>query len=485
MLKQQARLLAVSVFLLDLSLVALGFLAAYWLRSVALPFLSPQLFPAELYPLSRYLMLLPLALAIWGLLLLYSKRYRSHRTVSLPEEAIEILRVSLGGAVIFVLTLYVTRMDESVLGNDRVSRAWALLFAFVACLFLLVEKLALRLTARWARSRGYNYRTVLIVGANTAAIEIAHAISRHPYWGFRVLGFVQPVNGKPTPSDKLPYPALGTLDDMPKLLDELVVDDVIFAVARRDLDRMEDLFLALEEQGIRTRFALNFFPHTHAKAELDELDGLPILTFTTTPNSLLQLVFKRVLDITISILLMMIGLPLILLIAIAIRLSSPGAVLYQQIRCGLNGRSFTLYKFRTMFDGAELRQEELLGKNEMDGPVFKIKKDPRVTRLGRLLRKFSLDELPQLWNVLRGDMSLVGPRPPIPSEVARYQRWQRRRLSMRPGLTCLWQISGRNQLDFERWIELDLEYIDSWSPGLDFKILMKTIPAVLSGRGAS
>ena len=160
-------------------------------------------------------------------------------------------------------------------------------------------------------------------------------------------------------------------------------------------------------------------------------------------------------------------------------------MLYAQTRCGLNGRRFTLYKFRTMIEGAEEIQQELLHLNEMDGPVFKLKEDPRVTRLGRFLRRFSLDELPQFWNVLRGDMGLVGPRPPIPDEVRRYQRWQRRRLSMKPGLTCLWQISGRNQVDFDRWIRLDLEYIDSWSPWLDMKILLKTVPAVLSGRGAS
>jgi lipopolysaccharide/colanic/teichoic acid biosynthesis glycosyltransferase len=159
--------------------------------------------------------------------------------------------------------------------------------------------------------------------------------------------------------------------------------------------------------------------------------------------------------------------------------------LFRQIRCGLNGRVFTLYKFRTMVADAEHRRGELQHLNEMAGPVFKLRRDPRVTLLGRFLRRFSLDELPQLWNVLRGDMSLVGPRPPIPEEVAQYQRWQRRRLSMKPGLTCLWQISGRNDLDFDRWMQLDLEYIDSWSPTLDLKILLKTIPAVLSGKGAS
>jgi exopolysaccharide biosynthesis polyprenyl glycosylphosphotransferase len=219
--------------------------------------------------------------------------------------------------------------------------------------------------------------------------------------------------------------------------------------------------------------------------ELDELDGVPLLTFTTSPNNAFALALKRLLDIVLSFVLLVLGLPVVLLVAIAIKLTSSGSVLFRQTRCGLNGRRFTLYKFRTMVEGAEARQRELLPYNEMDGPVFKITDDPRVTTLGRVLRRFSLDELPQLWNVLKGDMSLVGPRPPIPEEVAKYQRWQRRRLAMKPGLTCLWQISGRNELPFQRWIELDLQYIDSWSPWLDFKILVKTIPAVLSGRGAS
>jgi lipopolysaccharide/colanic/teichoic acid biosynthesis glycosyltransferase len=171
---------------------------------------------------------------------------------------------------------------------------------------------------------------------------------------------------------------------------------------------------------------------------------------------------------------------------LAIKLTSGGNVLFRQTRCGLNGRFFTLYKFRTMVEDAEERRAGLLHLNEMKGgPVFKLKSDPRVTWFGRFLRRYSLDELPQLWNVLRGDMSLVGPRPPIPEEVAQYQRWQRRRLAMKPGLTCLWQVSGRNELDFDRWMQLDLEYIDSWSPWLDFKILLRTIPAVLSGKGAS
>jgi len=172
--------------------------------------------------------------------------------------------------------------------------------------------------------------------------------------------------------------------------------------------------------------------------------------------------------------------------ALAIKITSPGGpIIFRQKRSGMNGRVFTLYKFRTMVPNAEALKASLEAKNEMDGPVFKIRNDPRVTRVGRILRKLSIDELPQLWNVLRGDMSIVGPRPPIPAEVERYERWQRRRLSMRPGITCIWQVSGRNNVDFKRWMEMDLEYIDNWSLALDFKILLKTIPAVLSSRGAS
>jgi exopolysaccharide biosynthesis polyprenyl glycosylphosphotransferase len=484
MLKERARILSVSIFSLDLLLVSAAFLCAYAVRDVVLPVLSPETFPSRLHPLAEYLPLLPLALAIWGVLLLSSGRYRSHRTVPLLDEAWAIIRVSLSGAILFTLAIYVSRWDERLLSDDRISRFWALLFAVFCCLFLLTEKLALRMTSRYVRSHGFNYRTVLIVGTSPSALRIAESIHSHRFWGYRILGFIR--NGhkvqEPLPSG---YPILGDTADIPRIVESNVVDDVIFAVHRRELDRLEDLFLSLQEQGIRTRFAMDLFPHTQARVELEELDGVPLLSFATTPTSQLQLMSKRVLDIAVASLLLFIGLPIAGLIALMIKLVYGGNVLFRQTRCGLNGRFFTLYKFRTMVEDAEERRRELMHLNEMKGPVFKLRSDPRVTPLGRLLRRFSLDEIPQFWNVLRGDMSLVGPRPPIPEEVAQYQRWQRRRLAMKPGLTCLWQVSGRNNLDFERWMQLDLEYIDSWSPMLDLKILLKTIPAVLSGKGAS
>jgi exopolysaccharide biosynthesis polyprenyl glycosylphosphotransferase len=488
MLKERARTLAVSIFLIDLTLVAAAFLAAYWTRDSIFPRIWPETFPTRLYPLAEYLPLLPLALTIWGALLLMSGRYRSHRTVPILEEAWAVIRVCLVGAAFFTLLLYAARIDEQLLGNDKISRFWILLFAAFSCVFLLTEKLGLRITSRWVRMHGYNYRTVLIVGTGPTALTIADSILSHRFWGYRILGFI--TNGEPlSPEVTASWPAfgpiLGEVEDIPRIVETHSVDDVIFAVHRRDFDRLEDLFLNLQEQGIRTRFALDLFPHTRAQVQVEELDGMPLLAFANAPTSHFPLLAKRVLDIAMSSLLLLLGLPVVLAIALSIKLSSGGNVLFRQTRCGLNGRSFTLYKFRTMVADAEERRRELLHLNEMNGPVFKLKADPRVTALGRFLRRFSLDELPQLWNVLRGDMSLVGPRPPIPEEVAKYQRWQRRRLAMKPGLTCLWQISGRNELDFDRWMELDLEYIDSWSPMLDLKILLKTIPAVLSGRGAS
>lgn len=486
MLKERARIIAVSVFALDLLLVTAAFFLAYWLRSSVLPSFAPVDVLGPLYPLSEYLPFLPLALLLWSVLLLRTGRYRSHRTVPILHEAWAIVRVCGTAAVLFALVLFALRIDEWLLGNDRISRLWIAVFAVVACLLLLAEKLALRVTSRYVRLRGYNYRTVVIVGTNRDARQMARSISQHPYWGFRLLGFIANASEDQTPSEALlKAPILGRIGDLQRIVADEVVDEVVFAVGRRELARLEDLFLALQEQGIRTRIALNFFPHTNAKVELEELDGLPLLSFSTAPTSQLQLMVKRALDVAIAIVMLFLAAPVLSLVALAIKLSSRGSVLFRQTRCGLNGREFTLYKFRTMVEGAEEQQRELLHLNEMNGPVFKVRKDPRVTALGRLLRRFSLDEFPQLWNVLRGDMSLVGPRPPIPEEVAQYERWQRRRLAMKPGLTCLWQISGRNNLDFDRWMELDLEYIDSWTPSLDLKILWRTIPAVISGRGAS
>ncbi len=476
MLKERAQLVAYWVWTADLVLTAAAYLLAWFLRSHLAPRLLPGLFPTELYPLGRYLGLLPLVLAIWTLLLVTRETYTSRRTLSLHREAWDVIQVVVLGTLALAATGWMLRLDF-------MSRPFLILFAVLDLGFLLAEKLGLRLMARYIRGSGLNYRSMLIVGINPRSREIARIVKAHPHWGLKLIGFVAANGTEAEEVEELPV--LGGAEELPAILQRQVVDEVFFVLSRRQLTEFEEAVLLCSELGIRARVAL-FFPHLKARVVLEELEGIPLLTFTTTPAAPFPLFIKRLLDLAVSITGLVLLSPLMLLIAAAVKLGSRGPVLYRQVRCSLNGRRFILNKFRTMVEDADTKLDEVAHLNEVEGPAFKARRDPRVTAVGRLLRRFSLDELPQLWNVLVGDMSLVGPRPPIPEEVERYERWQRRRLSMKPGMTGLWQVSGRTELaDFNAWIELDLAYIDNWSLWLDLKILLRTIPAVLSARGAA
>ena len=261
---------------------------------------------------------------------------------------------------------------------------------------------------------------------------------------------------------------------------------VILSAKHTNFEQVEYVIRACELEGVEVWLVADFFSTQISRTSLDELLGRPLLIFRTTPEASWRIVVKQVMDVAGSFLLLILGSPLFLGIALLIKLTSPGPILFRQQRSGLNGRPFTIFKFRTMVTNAEQFQHELSAMNEMTGPVFKVTNDPRVTPVGKFLRKWSFDELPQIFNVLRGDMSLVGPRPLPVDEVKRFENLShRRRLSVKPGLTCLWQVKGRNQIsDFREWVRLDLEYIDNWSLGLDIKILFLTIPAVLRGTGA-
>jgi exopolysaccharide biosynthesis polyprenyl glycosylphosphotransferase len=474
MLKQKARVVAFGVLGGDLALTALSLPVAYGVRQGLLPAFVHQVSPAE--PLHRYIALLGLVLPLWGLLLYAAGFYRSHRTLPLGEEIWAAMRVSFGGTAILSLLIYGLRLEF-------VSRWFLVVFAVVNFAFLASEKVALRLVSRAVRTRGFNFRTVLLVGTGRKAVQLGEFLEAHPHWGFRVIGYLDDDNGGEIRRASR-WNCIGKITDLESVLAGQVVDELIFVIEKGRLHEYEQALLVAERHGVRAHVSLDIFPHVLARPVLEEMDGVPLLSFTTTPSNPLQLVLKRTLDLAAAFTLSAVTLPIQLLAALAIKLSSPGPVLFRQVRCGLNGRHFTLWKFRTMHAGAEERLPEISHLNEMSGPVFKAKKDPRLTGVGRLLRRLSIDELPQLWNVILGHMSLVGPRPPLPEEVARYEPWQRRRLSMKPGLTCLWQISGRSEVDFDRWMELDLKYIDTWSPMLDLKILLKTVPAVLSGRGA-
>lgn len=476
MLKQKARAIALGVLVGDLALTAVSLPVAYVIRHGVLTAISPTLFPSPLHPFDRYLVLLFLILPFWALMLYSAGFYRSHRTLPLAEEIWAATKVAIGGTAVLALLVYGLRLDF-------VSRWLLVVFAAVNFGFLATEKVILRLTSRWVRARGYNFRTVLLVGTGQKAAQLADFLEAHPHWGFRVIGYLDDENGGEIRRANR-WPSLGRITDFESVLLKEVVDEVVFVIEKGKLSAYEEALLVAERHGVRAHVSLDIFPHVFARPVLEELDGVPLLSFTTTPSNPGQLLIKRGVDLAVSLALSLVTLPIQVFAAIAIRLTSSGPVFFRQVRCGLNGRHFTLLKFRTMDSDAEDRLLEISHLNEMSGPVFKASKDPRLTPVGRILRRLSIDELPQLWNVIRGDMSLVGPRPPLPEEVSHYEPWQRRRLSMSPGLTCLWQVSGRNEVDFDRWMALDLKYIDTWSPMLDVKILLKTVPAVLSGRGA-
>jgi exopolysaccharide biosynthesis polyprenyl glycosylphosphotransferase len=476
MLKQKARAIALGLLVTDLVLTGISLPVAWELRQGVLRKALPGVFPLSLVPLDQYLLLLFFILPLWGVLLSIAGFYRSHRTMPLGEEIWDAARVALGGTAILVLLIFGLRLDF-------VSRWFLVIFGFINFGLLAAEKVAVRLLSRGVRARGFNFRTALIVGTGSKAAQFGDFLEGHPHWGFRVVGYLDDDNG-PEIGLKGRWPCLGRITDMENVLAHEVVDEVIFVIEKGKLGEYEQALLVAERHGVRAHVSLDIFPHVLARPVLEELDGIPLLTFTTTPSNPVELAAKRAIDLVLSLAIFVVTIPIQILAAAAIRLLSGAPVLFRQVRCGLNGRQFTLLKFRTMEPGAEERLAEISHLNEMTGPVFKARRDPRLTGAGRLLRRLSIDELPQLWNVIVGDMSLVGPRPPLPEEVSRYEPWQRRRLSMKPGLTCLWQVSGRSEIDFDRWMALDLKYIDTWSPLLDLKILLKTVPAVLSGRGA-
>jgi len=307
-------------------------------------------------------------------------------------------------------------------------------------------------------------------------------ISRYSDWGLRILGYVEVDPARD--GDRI-RDVLGSIADIPTIIEDNVVDEIIFVGSEpRDLEGLDDVLTVCKEQGVKTRVAADFFPVKVSRVSMEFLENVPIITFSATPDHAFALLVKRLMDILGSALALLVSSPLMLILAVLVKFTSKGPVIYRQVRCGLYGRKFVLYKFRSMCEGAEDVLWEIKHLNEMDGPVFKMRNDPRVTPLGRILRKTSLDEWPQFWNVLKGDMSLVGPRAPLPEEVKEYTRWQRRRLSVKPGITCLWQVSGRNEIDFQEWMKLDLFYIDNWSLLLDLKILLRTFPVVLLGKGS-
>lgn len=373
--------------------------------------------------------------------------------------------------------------------RGQLDRWFLVLFCVATLVLLLLFRFVLRLAIHYFRNLGYNRQRTVIVGSNERTRHLIEVIRDHAGMGYELLGVLDNDLERADFTDDAGVPFLGDTAKLEAMIENGEVDEVFISLPVRS--RYEDIQCIAhlcEGASIPAHMVADLFPMRVATSRLMHLEDIPLLNLSTIPEAHGKLFLKRAVDFvgsSILIFILTVPFPLIPVLALLIKLDSKGPVFFLQERVGQNQRRFKMIKFRSMVTNAEELREKLLAQNEMDGPVFKIKDDPRITRLGRFIRKYSLDEFPQLFNVWRGEMSLVGPRPPIPKEVAEYSWSQRRRLSVRPGMTGLWQVSGRNEVNFEEWVELDLAYIDSWSVWLDFVILLKTFRAVVAGRGAS
>ena len=414
---------------------------------------------------------------IWLSLLSILGAYRDFRTRPFRRELIIIVKAGILSIIVLGSIFFILQMKFT-------SRLYIAIFSITTGLCLIAERRLNSVLLDRIHEHGFNQINLLIVGTGRRAQEFIRVVKAHANWGLRIVGLIDDEHGM-YGKEIEGYRVLGRIQDIPFILHRKVIDRVIFVVPRLWLHRLDDVILACEREGIATSISMDLYDLRIAQMRQTNFSGFPLLEFETFNAKEWQLFLKRGMDIAFSLFFLMLASPIYLITALAIKINSRGPIFFSQVRCGVNGRKFTLYKFRSMVVGAEMKKKLLEKMNEMDGPVFKIRYDPRITSVGRIIRKLSVDELPQLINVLKGDMSIVGPRPPLPIEVEMYELWQRRRLSFKPGITCVWQVSGRNNVNFDRWMEMDLEYIDNWSLWLDIKILIKTFFVVLTGYGAS
>jgi exopolysaccharide biosynthesis polyprenyl glycosylphosphotransferase len=395
---------------------------------------------------------------VWLAALGWRGSWRALRRKSAATVVGELLTAVAAATVAATTLVFLARLP--------LNRSLLLGYAALSLPALVLSRTVQAVVLRTLRRRAFDPHRIVVVGPGEAAAPLQRALAEHPEWGTVV------------------HRRLGHAE-VEALAEVLVRDpvDEVFLVGPWPAARLVPLARLCDEVGVPLSLEATFLGPRVERAELQQLDGWTALTFRGAGPTVERLL-KRALDVGVASVGLVLAAPLLAALAILIRAADGGPPLFVQERAGQYGRSFRMFKLRTMVPDAEARQRELAAHNEVDGPAFKLTDDPRITGVGRWLRRLSLDELPQLVNVLRGEMSLVGPRPPLPSEVARYERWQLRRLSVRPGMTGLWQVSGRGERSFEAWIDLDLQYIDRWSLWLDLVLLARTVPAVLRGTGA-
>ena len=419
-------------------------------------------------------------LLIWHFILRFFDFYDSRNISSRSEESFKIIQAT--GCCSLILGL-----SAKIFSIELISFFLLMFFWMVSSFFLTLNRLFIAIVLRKMTNHESNLCHIVIVGTNSRAVEFAKTIEENPEAGRRLVGFVDDSWSGIETFYKSKYPLVAEISEFLQLIRNQVVDEVVIMIPVKSFyDEISRIVFMCEEQGITVRMDSLHFNARARKEKNKLLDDEVTVVVPSVSMQGWKYFIKRMMDFSIAALLIILLSPVFLLIAVILKATSPGPAIYKQERVGRNKRRFTLYKFRTMVEGAENKLRELEPFNELGGPVFKMKNDPRITSAGRFMRKTSLDELPQLFNILKGEMSLVGPRPFSMRDYKLVnQDWHRRRCCVPPGITGLWQVYGRNSIPFERWMELDMQYIDQWSLGLDLKILFKTIPAVLTGRGAA
>jgi len=416
---------------------------------------------------------------VWHVIFSAFGFYGSRRLGDRKQEVVDVLKA----VTVAVLVLAIVRPIFRV---EMITPAFIVVFWAISSVSLIGCRLLIRVFLASLRRHGHNLRHLLIVGTNSRAEEFARIIDGRPELGYQFIGYAdEEWEGNRNFAAQGKSIVTG-LDGFSEYLRAHIVDEVVIALPMKSLYAKAACIVGeCQEQGVVVRGLSSLFDFQQGRVDANELDTTRVLTYNANTCDGVPSVFKRLLDIMGAMTLLILLAPTLLIAALLVKWDTPGPALFVQERVGLNKRRFRMYKFRTMVANAEKQQLALEKLNEADGPVFKIKEDPRITRVGKFLRKTSIDELPQLLNVLKGDMSLVGPRPlPVRDYKAFDQDWLHRRFSVRPGITCLWQVHGRSTTTFGRWMELDMQYIDNWSLWLDLKILAKTLPAVVAGRGA-
>lgn len=455
---------------LDIFLTAVSFFIAYILRGSFL--FEPW---GDLFGLDRYLWVFWIIIPVWPIVLKQMGLYNGAMQARFSVLLFSILKAVVIASLILASAIYAAK-------DDLFSRLFFFMFLSLNFLLLTLGRILLRTLYRNPKSR-YNDRRVVLVSSPSGAAQFAKLIQQEEEIKIAILGFFTAGCSEPV-KDSGNIPCLGVLEDVQQYILSKPVDEVIFFLSKEHMVQIESIIMDCEKLGITVRMLLDIYDLKLAKTQISYLGQIPLLTFHTVNLNENQRMIKRAMDIAGSLIGLVLTAVLYILLAPLIKLESPGPVLYRQIRVGQNGRRFICYKFRTMFADAEKQRAGLQHLNQMKGALFKVNGDPRITKVGAVLRKLSLDEFPQFYNVLKGEMSLVGTRPPTEDEVVQYESHHRRRLSIKPGITGLWQVSGRNEIqDFDQVVALDVTYIDHWSLWMDIKIIMKTFGAVFNRTG--